>query len=154
MRPDDTTELAREQELPAPERLVRNNGSYHVDQLRQRMSRVDWCIVPSTWWEIFGLVISEAWMFGRPVIASNIGGPAERIQHEVNGLHFEVGDPVSLANTMRRAASEEGLWDRIHATITPPPAREAMVEGFVAVYHTGAATPSTRLQTAGENIFV
>jgi len=28
--------------------------------------------VPSVWWEIFGLVISEAWMFGRPVIAQSI----------------------------------------------------------------------------------
>ena len=44
-----------------------------------RMARVDWCIVPSIWWEIFGLVISEAWMFGKPVICSNVGGPAERI---------------------------------------------------------------------------
>ena len=41
------------------------------------MARVDWSIVPSTWWEIFGLVISEAWMFGKPVICSNRGGPGD-----------------------------------------------------------------------------
>jgi glycosyltransferase involved in cell wall biosynthesis len=47
----------------APEdQLVRMNGSYHVDQLGDRMARVDWCVTPSVWWEIFGLVISEAWM--------------------------------------------------------------------------------------------
>ena len=74
--------LAEEAKLPLNERIVFFNGSYSVDQLSQRMSRVDWCVVPSVWWEIFGLVISEAWMFKRPVIASNVGGPGERISHE------------------------------------------------------------------------
>ncbi len=27
------------------------------------MSRTDWVIVPSIWWEIFALVVSEGYMF-------------------------------------------------------------------------------------------
>ena len=111
-----------------------NNGSYHVDELPSRMSRVDWCIVPSIWWEIFGLVISEAWMFGKPIICSNVGGPAERIANEVDGLHFQMGDHRALANTMRRACTEEGLWDRLAAALPAPPTREAMVEAFLDLY--------------------
>jgi glycosyltransferase involved in cell wall biosynthesis len=126
--------LAAEEALPPEERLVTMNGSYQVDQLAQRMSRVDWCVVPSTWWEIFGLVISEAWMFRRPVIASDIGGPGERIQHEVDGLQFSVGDVRSLADTLRRAATEVGLWERLSEGITPPASREVMVEGMMGVY--------------------
>src|SRR5262249_55090350 len=49
--------------------IVRENGAYGREQLASRMASIDWVIVPSTWWEIFGLVVSEAWMFGRPVIA-------------------------------------------------------------------------------------
>jgi glycosyltransferase involved in cell wall biosynthesis len=129
-------EAFREQEeaLPAAEQLVRFNGSYHLDQLSHRMARVDWCLAPSIWWESFGLVISEAWMFGKPVIASNVGGMAERIGHEVDGLLFEVGDARALAETIRRAATEEGLWDRLAKGITPPPARGQMVEGYMALY--------------------
>ena len=89
------------------------NGPYHVNELASRMARVDWCIVPSVWWEIFGLVISEAWMFKRPVIASNVGGMKERISDGVDGLHFNVGDARSLAEVMRRACTEEGLWDKL-----------------------------------------
>jgi glycosyltransferase involved in cell wall biosynthesis len=63
------------------------------------MSLVDWVVVPSTWWEIFGLVVSEAWMFGRPVIASDIGGLAERVEHEKNGLLFAPGSAVDLAGS-------------------------------------------------------
>ncbi len=126
--------LEAEGQKPLGEQIVLFNGSYTSDQLRERMSRVDWCIVPSVWWEIFALVISEAWMFGRPVIASNVGGPAERIRDDVDGLHFQVGDPVSLAHAMQRACTEEGMWDRLRGNIRPPPSREVMVEGFCEVY--------------------
>lgn len=126
--------LEREAARSPEERNVVMNGSYQVDQLASRMSRIDWCIVPSVWWEIFGLVISEAWMFKRPVIASNVGGMKERIRDGVDGLHFNVGDPRSLAATMQRAATEKGLWNGLSAGIKPPMTREQMTEEFVGVY--------------------
>jgi glycosyltransferase involved in cell wall biosynthesis len=137
--------LAAEAERPVDERRVVFNGSYHVDQLAARMARVDWCIVPSVWWEIFGLVISEAWMFGRPVIASNVGGMKERIADGVDGLHFEVGDARALARTMRRAATEPGLWARLSTGITPPPSRTHMVDGYLRLYRTDLAAAPSRL---------
>ena len=123
-----------EAELPFHDRNVVFNGSYDVDQLPRRMARVDWCIVPSVWWEIFGLVISEAWMFKRPVIASNVGGPAERITHDKDGLLFDVADAASLALTIRRACTEKGLWDRLVKGITPPATQDVMVNGFMELY--------------------
>jgi glycosyltransferase involved in cell wall biosynthesis len=89
--------LKAEADRPAQDRIVTDNGSYEVSQLTSRMSRVDWCIVPSIWWESFGLVISEAWMFGRPVICSNVGGMAERNEHDVFALQFPMGEPRALA---------------------------------------------------------
>ena len=126
--------LAAEAELPPEEQIVVHNGGYHIDDLASRMSRIDWCIVPSIWWEIFGLVISEAWMFGKPVICSNRGGPGERIEHDVNGLQFQLGDPRSLAEAIRRAATEEGLWDRFVEKLPEPPSRPDMAARFLGVY--------------------
>jgi glycosyltransferase involved in cell wall biosynthesis len=126
-----------ERQLPAAERIVSFNGAYSLDQIQSRMARVDWSIVPSVWWEIFGLVISEAWMFGRPVICSNVGGMAERVTDGVDGLHFEIGDASALAATIRRACTEDGLWDRLHEALPQPPSRAAMADGFLALY--GAA---------------
>jgi glycosyltransferase involved in cell wall biosynthesis len=140
--------LAAEAELPFDERIVVMNGSYGVDQLPQRMARVDWCIVPSVWWEIFGLVISEALMFHRPLICSNIGGPGERITNGVDGLHFSVGDARSLARTIKRAATEDGLWDLLVSGIAPPPSRDAMVEGFLTQYQTEQALDHNGARTA------
>ncbi len=124
----------REAEKPISEQNVIFNGSYHTDQLASRMARVDWCIVPSVWWEIFGLVISEAWMFRKPIIASNVGGPGERIRHDVDGLLFQVADPRSLARTMHRACTEEALWERLVSAVPMPPTRDSMVAAFHDLY--------------------
>jgi glycosyltransferase involved in cell wall biosynthesis len=132
--------LAAEQQRPPSQRLVTYNGSYHVDQLQQRMSRIDWCIVPSTWWEAFALVISEAWMFGKPVIGSNVGAMAERVSDDVDGLLFDMGDPRSLAAVMRRACTEDGLWQRLHDGVPEPPSRGAMADGYLLLYHDAATS--------------
>ena len=126
--------FAAEDARPVEDRIVTNRGSYEVTQLPSRMSRIDWCLVPSIWWESFGLVVSEAWMFGRPVICSNAGGLAERNTHNVNALHFQLGDHRALAETIQRACTEDGLWDRLVASLPMPPAREEMVDGYLGVY--------------------
>ena len=133
-----------EEVLPPERRLVRFNGGYEVGQLAARMGRVDYCIVPSVWWETFALVISEAWMFGRPVIASDIGAMAERVRDGVDGLQFAAGDARSLATVIKRAAGEEGLWERLHAGIEMPPAAEVMVAGMMEVYGAPIASSSHR----------
>ncbi len=126
--------FVEEEARPVQDRIVVNRGSYEVNALPSRMARVDWCIVPSVWWESFGLVVSEAWMFGRPVICSNVGGLAERNPHEVFALQFQMGDHRALAETMRRAATEDGLWDRLAANLPTPPSRDEMVDGYLQVY--------------------
>lgn len=141
--------LIKENELPVGERIVFFNGSYSVDQLAQRMTRVDWCIVPSVWWEVFGLVISEAWMFKRPVIASNVGGLAERISHEKDGLLFDVADASSLADTIRRACTEKGLWERLVKGIRAPPTEDIMVDSFLPIYRNEPARKDSRSLAVG-----
>jgi glycosyltransferase involved in cell wall biosynthesis len=142
--------LEEEQARPVDEQIVFFRGSYEHAHLPFRMAELDWCIVPSVWWEIFGLVISEAWMFGKPVIASNVGGMAERIEDGVNGLHFAVGDPRALARVMRRAVEEDGLWERLVAGITPPASREEMVALFMDLYREPASAEATPALEAAE----
>lgn len=131
-------ELAR----PTGQRNVFFNGPYDVDQLPHRMAGVDWVVMPSLWWEAFGLVISEAWMFGRPVICSNIGAMAERVRDGVDGLHFQVGSATALAATLRRACEERSLWKQLRGGIKAPPAREEMVNGFLKTYGLAQAKPA------------
>ena len=97
-------QMAEIQALKGGPLQIRNRGRYSRDQLADRMKDVDWVIAPSTWWEVFGLVVSEAWMFGRPVIASDIGGLGERIQNGVNGFKFPARDARALAELMVKLA--------------------------------------------------
>ena len=92
---------------------------YAQGDLPSLMEEVDWVVVPSTWWENAPLSIQEAFMHRRPVICSNIGGMAEKVRDDVDGLHFRVNDPESLADTLLRAAHSEGLWERLRESIRP-----------------------------------
>jgi glycosyltransferase involved in cell wall biosynthesis len=103
----------------APIRIAQRGG-YGREQLAERMSSVDWVVVPSTWWEVFGLVVSEAWMFGRPVIASAIGGLRERVQDGVNGFTFPARNAQALADIMESLAGNEQKWIRANAGIRQP----------------------------------
>ena len=75
-------------------------GKYEHDDLPRLMAEVDWVVVPSRWWENSPLVIQEAFLHGRPVICSDIGGMAEKVTDGVDGLHFRAGDPRSLARVL------------------------------------------------------
>lgn len=53
-------------------------------------------IVPSNWFEIFGMINIEAFANGKPVIASNVGGIPEIVEHNINGLLFEPANVEQL----------------------------------------------------------
>jgi glycosyltransferase involved in cell wall biosynthesis len=96
------------------------HGTYSRDQLPSIMAETDWLIIPSIWWENAPLVIAEALHHRRPVICSNIGGMAEKVQHAGNGLHFRVGSAQGLADIMQRAMHEKGMWRKLVDQISPP----------------------------------
>ena len=43
-------------------------------------------VVPSEWCEMFGLVVFEAFVLGKPVVAFDLGGPKEMIEDSGGGL--------------------------------------------------------------------
>lgn len=59
--------------------------------------------------EPFGIVCLEAMRAGKPVVASDIGGPPEFIEHEKTGLLFEPRNITSLFSALKRLAEDERL---------------------------------------------
>jgi glycosyltransferase involved in cell wall biosynthesis len=107
--------------LAATAGRVELQGPYSNETLPELMAKADWIVVPSIWWENSPVVIQEAFRSGRPVIASNIGGMAEKVRHGVDGLHFRARDPKSLAARLVEARSPV-LWTRLRDGIRPPAA--------------------------------
>ncbi|HUZ14609.1 MAG TPA: glycosyltransferase family 4 protein [Gaiellaceae bacterium] len=105
--------------LDATRANVTNVGRYSHEQLPALMSQVDWVVVPSIWWENSPLVIQEAFSHGRPVICSDIGGMAEKVEDGVTGLHFRASDPKALADVIETAVGDPSLWAELRSHISP-----------------------------------
>lgn len=128
-------------------RRLRFMGSYKSADLPHLMREVDWTIVPSTWWENAPVVIQEAFHHRRPIIASDIGGMAEKVRDGIDGLHFRTANPESLAETMARAM-DPAVWDRLHAGIRPPTTAEGSAHRHAALFETLLARPSRPARVA------
>lgn len=63
--------------------------------------------------EAFGLVLAEAMSCGTPVLASNVGGIPFWIRHRYNGLLFEPGNEVDLAQQIEALLTDEALRQEI-----------------------------------------
>lgn len=120
--------------IQAGGRRVRFVGSYKGAELPRLMADVDWVVVPSTWWENAPVVIQEAFHHGRPVIASDIGGMAEKVRDRVDGLHFRAGSAQALAECLGRALREPDLWGRLRARIRRPPTAAECASEHAVLY--------------------
>jgi len=57
-------------------------------------------VVPSVCNEALGFVAVEAAIAGRPIVASDVGGLHEVVEHGANGLLVPPGDPAALATAL------------------------------------------------------
>lgn len=95
-------------------------GPYQPHEIRSRMAGIDWMVIPSVWWENSPMVIQEAFVCGRPVIGSDIGGMAEKIRDGVDGLHASVASPATWGRTLQTASAGGDLWESLRAKILRP----------------------------------
>jgi glycosyltransferase involved in cell wall biosynthesis len=120
--------------LDAARPIASDAGPYQREELPQRLAKVDWVVVPSTWWENQPLVILEAFQHRRPVICSDAGGMAELVQDGVTGLHARLGDADDLSRVMFRAATEPGLWHRLAAAAPRVPTVREILDRHLYLY--------------------
>jgi glycosyltransferase involved in cell wall biosynthesis len=92
-------------------------GVYSEDVVGEIFSNVDVFIIPSLWYENYPLVLHEALACNTPVIASDIGGMAEKIKDGVNGFSFRVGDAESLRTIMERIIAEPEILQSLKMNI-------------------------------------
>jgi glycosyltransferase involved in cell wall biosynthesis/pyruvate-formate lyase-activating enzyme len=85
------------------------------DIVRDVFDRVDAIVVPSVWVENSPLVIHEAQQVRVPVVTADVGGMAEYVRHEVNGLCFAHRNATALAEQMQRFVDDPALAVRLGA---------------------------------------
>lgn len=109
-------------------------GQFPHECLGEVLSEIDVLVVPSTWHENNPRVIQEAFAAKIPVIGSDVGGIAEFVHHDVNGLLFKRGDAEDLAHQMQRVLYEDGLLDRLGTNIPPVKTFDKEVAELNAIY--------------------
>ena len=132
--PDGDPYIAHIRQMAARSGQIRLRGRFSRSQLGDVLSQADVVIVPSLWYENNPLVIQEAFAARIPVIATDLGGMSEFVQHEVNGLLFERGNADDLSRQMRRIIEEPVLLDQLRSAIPSVRTIEQEVDELVTIY--------------------
>jgi glycogen synthase len=84
---------------------VHFTGWLTPDEVARWYGAADILVVPS-WYEPFGMVVLEGMLYGLAIAATNLGGPAEILQHQVTAVLFPPRDAEALANALIRLLAE------------------------------------------------
>lgn len=77
-------------------------GLKPVEEVSRLMSESKATILPSEWWETFGLTVVESLIEGSPVVVSNLGALPEIVQDGRFGEVFEAGNIEDCVAAIRR----------------------------------------------------
>ncbi|MDP2712286.1 MAG: glycosyltransferase family 4 protein, partial [Solirubrobacteraceae bacterium] len=80
------------------------HGKCSDEQKLELLEQADVLCAPSLGGESFGMVLTEAFAAGTPVVASDIAGYRDVVEHDGNGLLVPRGDPTALAEQLRDLA--------------------------------------------------
>jgi glycosyltransferase involved in cell wall biosynthesis len=109
------------------------------DDMPAALALSDVVVHASTRPEAFGRVVIEAQAMGRPVIASDLGGPVETVRHGETGWRVRPNDPIALAAAICAAldldpAERLALGQRARASApTVRSMQQATLEVYAAV---------------------
>jgi glycosyltransferase involved in cell wall biosynthesis len=123
----------------------------HVDDVPAALMLADVVVHASTEAEAFGRVVIEAQAMGRPVIATNLGGPSETVEHGVTGWLTVPGDPLDLAraldavlsmDTAARIALGRRARESVMRGYTVRAMQDATLDVYEALLHGTVAAPA------------
>lgn len=87
-------------------------GSLHKEELASAYASADFFVFPSTT-DTFGNVVIEAQASGLPVIVSDVGGPKDLVQDQVDGFITKGQDLDALTSAVKFLAGDAALRKRM-----------------------------------------
>jgi glycosyltransferase involved in cell wall biosynthesis len=98
------------------------------------LRRYDVLAVPSQWLETGPLVVLEAFAARTPVVGSNLGGVAELVRDNVDGLLVSHASVADWASALQRLARDRLLVSRLHDEVRPPRGMPAVCSDMLSIY--------------------
>jgi phosphatidylinositol alpha-mannosyltransferase len=90
-------------------------GRVSEERKWQLLHDADVLCAPSLGGESFGMVLTEAFASGTPVVASNIAGYRDVVRAGIDGTLVQVADPVQLGEALHGLAVDSGRLDSMSA---------------------------------------
>jgi glycosyltransferase involved in cell wall biosynthesis len=116
------------------------HGAYERAALPGLLAEIgpSFALVAPIWPETYSHALSEAWMAGVPVVASDIGAVGERVRRHGGGWLADPHLPEAWREIMLAAARDPASWRAKVDEIAAMPARgvEDMARDYVEVYRT------------------
>ncbi|WP_257453670.1 glycosyltransferase family 4 protein [Archangium lipolyticum] len=91
---------------------VHFTGWLPPSQVAEWYQMADILVVPS-WYEPFGMVILEGMIYGLPIAAAAVGGPAEILEHGRTALLFSPKDAEALARAVLQLVKSQELREQL-----------------------------------------
>ncbi len=88
-------------------------GRVSEEEKWRLLGRADLLCAPSLGGESFGMVLTEAFASGTPVVASDIAGYRDVVRHGQDGLLVPLADPAQLGEALRSLALDRDLRARM-----------------------------------------
>lgn len=93
-------------ELKYSSEKIKFLGYQKWEFIKEELSKALFAIVPSEWYEVYGLTIQEALYLGTPVLGAKIGAIPELIDGN-NGMLFESGNAQQLAEGIEKMRAKK-----------------------------------------------
>ena len=111
-----------------------------ASQVVETLRSYDLLAVPSQWLETGPMVVLEAFAAGVPVLGSRLGGLAELVRDEVDGVLVPAAEGAAWSAALRRLSAEPDLLTHLRRGIKPPRTMYAAAEEMAALYQRLLAT--------------
>lgn len=121
-------------ELSKNDSRIKFCNTFPNSKIGEIFANLDALAVPSLWHENSPLVVYSAQSAHCPVIASNMEGLSEIIEHEKNGLLFEAGNAEELALQIKRLLDDRDLLDQFSNNVKMPMTIHGYVDRLLTVY--------------------
>jgi glycosyltransferase involved in cell wall biosynthesis len=123
-------------ELAGEDERITFAGTFPSERIGHILAEMDVLVVPSRWYENTPLVVYSAFAAKTPVVATDLGGLSEVVEHEGNGLLFELENVGDLTRQLRRLGERPGLLEKLRAGIGPVKTVEENVDELEGLYGT------------------
>jgi glycosyltransferase involved in cell wall biosynthesis len=114
------------------------HGAVYGEEKARLFEDCDVVVVPSMWLEVFGIVVVEAFAYGKPVIASRIGGIPELVQEGRTGFLVTAEDEQALQRAMCMVASNPAVVTEMRGACFEAArgfSSEVVADAYLAMYH-------------------